>query len=114
MKMEHFPEDIRPYLIPRPEGEMRYQCLGCSEEFGIERLLYTCPACGQVLMLHNRLFGKLKETAGEKWQQVFDYRRMLNHQPLKGIFRFYEFIAPVIPLDRIVYLGGRRGITGSC
>jgi len=103
--MEHFPEGIRPYLVPRPEGEMRYQCLGCSEEFGIERLLYTCPACGQVLMLHNRLFGKLKETGGEKWQQVFDYRRMLNHQPLKGIFRFYEFIAPVIPLDRIVYLG---------
>ena len=30
---------------------------------------------------------------------------MLNHQSLKGVFRYYEFIAPVIPLDRIIYLG---------
>ena len=84
---------------------MRYRCLGCEGEFGIEQLLYTCPECGSVLLLHNKNFGKLKETEGQKWQQIFDYRRMLNHQSLKGIFRFYEFIAPVIPLDRIVYLG---------
>ncbi len=30
---------------------------------------------------------------------------MLNHRALKGIFRYYEFIAPVIPLDQIIYLG---------
>jgi len=30
---------------------------------------------------------------------------MLNDPSLKGIFRYYEFIAPVIPLDLIVYLG---------
>jgi threonine synthase len=30
---------------------------------------------------------------------------MLNHKAVKGIFRFYEFIAPIIPLDQIVYLG---------
>ncbi|HDM09833.1 MAG TPA: threonine synthase, partial [Desulfobacteraceae bacterium] len=36
---------------------------------------------------------------------IFDYRRMLNDPSLKGIFRYYEFIAPVIPLDLIVYLG---------
>jgi threonine synthase len=30
---------------------------------------------------------------------------MLNNQSLKGIFRYYEFIAPVIPLEDIVYLG---------
>lgn len=105
MRIEQFPEGVRPYLIPRTEGEMRYRCLGCEAEFGIERLLYTCPECGQVLLLHDKNFEKLKETGGQTWQQIFDYRRMLNHQSLKGIFRFYEFIAPVIPLDRIVYLG---------
>ncbi len=30
---------------------------------------------------------------------------MLNLPALKGIFRYYEFIAPSIPLEHIVYLG---------
>jgi threonine synthase len=30
---------------------------------------------------------------------------MLNEPPLKGIFLFYELIAPVIPLEDIIYLG---------
>ena len=105
MKIDQFPEWVRPYLVPRPEGDMLYRCLGCEEKFGIERLLYTCPECGQVLLLQDNNFSKLKETSGEKWREIFDYRRMLNQQSLNGIFRYYEFIAPVIPLDRIVYLG---------
>jgi threonine synthase len=47
----------------------------------------------------------IHETGGETWRRIFDYRRMLNRNALKGIFRYYEFIAPVIPLDRIIYLG---------
>jgi threonine synthase len=105
MKIEQFPEDIRPFLLPEPTGEMFYRCLGCRSEYGIDRLLYTCPDCGSVLLLHNKDFQKLKEVGGDRWRAIFDFRRMLNHQPLKGIFRYYEFIAPVIPLDRIVYLG---------
>ncbi|MBW1861936.1 MAG: threonine synthase, partial [Deltaproteobacteria bacterium] len=50
-------------------------------------------------------FGHLKEIGGERWREIFDYRRMLNHRSLKGIFLYYEFIAPVIPLDHIIYLG---------
>ncbi len=30
---------------------------------------------------------------------------MLNIPALKGIFLFYEFIGPVMPLDAIIYLG---------
>jgi threonine synthase len=30
---------------------------------------------------------------------------MLNVPALKGVFLFYELIAPIIPLDRIIYLG---------
>ncbi|MFC1868908.1 threonine synthase [Thermodesulfobacteriota bacterium] len=105
MKIDKFPEDIRHHLIPEPDGLMFYQCLGCKGEFGIDRMLYTCPECGTVLLLHDKNFDRIKETGGERWRRIFDYRRMLNHQPLKGIFRYYEFIAPVIPLDRIIYLG---------
>ncbi len=105
MKFEAFPEDIRSSLIPGPSGRMHYRCLGCAREHGIDRLLYTCPACGSVLLLENRDFERVKETGGEQWRRILDYRRMLNIQALKGVFRYYEFIAPVIPLERVLYLG---------
>jgi len=105
MKIDQFPEDIRSYLLPEPNGKMIYRCLGCQGEFGIERLLYTCPECGSVLMLHNKNQEPITEVGPEKWRTIFDYRRMLNENALKGIFRYYEFIAPVIPLDRIIFLG---------
>ncbi|GEM_PF-39368 len=105
VKLHRFPKKIRKRLVPEPFGTMRYQCLGCEESFGIERLLYTCPACGSVLMLRHEDEESLVRVGGEVWRDLFDYRRMLNHPPLKGIFRYYEFIAPVIPLEEIVYLG---------
>ena len=33
------------------------------------------------------------------------YRKMLNIPALKGIYRYHEFIGPVIPLKNIIYLG---------
>ncbi|MDZ7695983.1 MAG: threonine synthase [Deltaproteobacteria bacterium] len=105
MKIEQFPDNIRPHLIPEPNGRMVYQCLGCSGEFPIHKLLYTCPDCGQVLLLHNKNTASIDALDGPMWRKILDYRRMLNQNPLKGIFRYYEFIAPVIPLNHIIYLG---------
>jgi threonine synthase len=105
MKLDLFPEYIRPYIMPAPEGSMSYSCLGCNREFGIDKLLYTCPGCGSVLMLQDNNFSRFKGIGGDSWREIFDYRRMLNNQSLKGIFRYYEFIAPVIPIERIIYLG---------
>jgi len=105
VKLEDFPEDIRPYIIPKPQGEMFYRCLGCDNPFDIDRLLYTCPQCGGVLLLFDRNIRRIEEIGGKKWRKIFDYRRMLNDAPLKGIFRYYEFIAPILPLEHIVYLG---------
>ena len=102
---EQFPEHIRAHLIPKPSGRLIYRCLGCSAEFGIEQLLYTCPACDQVLLLYDDQFDRLKETPPDLWRQIFDYRAMLTIPALKGIYRYHEFIGPVIPLDAIVYLG---------
>jgi threonine synthase len=86
---EAFPQEIQPYLIPRPTGEMIYRCLGCSSEFDIEKLLYTCPRCGQVLLIHDRQFALRKQISGALWHQIFDYRRMLTLPALKGIYRFH-------------------------
>lgn len=105
MNIDTFPQKIQPHLIPRPGGRMIYRCLGCSSEFGIETLLYTCPRCGQVLLLHNPDIQQISGISGALWRDIFDYRSMLKLPALKGIYRYHEFIGPVIPLDDIVYLG---------
>ncbi|MFC1816217.1 threonine synthase [Thermodesulfobacteriota bacterium] len=105
MKPEEFPEEIRPYIIPKPAGRMIYRCLGCGHEYGIKKLLYTCPACGQVLLIYDLDFDRLKQIPAKMWRQIFDYRKMLTVPALKGIYLYHEFIGPVIPLNAIVHLG---------
>lgn len=105
MKPEDFPKEIQPFLIPEPAGSLIYRCLGCGMEYGIEKLLYTCPDCGQVLLIYDRNFDRLKKIPPKKWRQIFDYRKMLSVPALKGIYRYHEFIGSVVPLDAVVYLG---------
>ena len=105
MKLDDFPKEIRDAILPRHAGRLIYRCLGCSREFGIEELLYVCPDCGQVLLLYDLNFKQLSRTPGTEWRRIFDYRKLLNIPALKGIYRYHEFIGPVIPLDAVVYLG---------
>ena len=105
MKLDDFPTEIRSHLMPSHAGELVYRCLGCRREYGIKKLLYVCPECGQVLLIYDQNFARLKKTPGELWRRIFDYRKMLNIDALKGIYRFHEFIGPVIPLESVIYLG---------
>jgi len=105
VKPDNFPEEIRPHLLPSHQGRLMYRCLGCQGEFGIEKLAYVCPECGQILLIYDQNFERLKEIPGELWQRIFDYRRMLNVDALKGIYRYHEFIGPLIPLEDVIYLG---------
>ncbi len=105
MNIADFPKEIQPRLLPAHEGRVVYRCLGCGGQFGIEELLYVCPECREVLLLEDLHFDRLKATAGRTWRRVFDYRKMLTLPALKGIYRYHEFIGPVIPLEAVVYLG---------
>lgn len=105
MKFENFPENIKPYLIPQEGGNLIYRCLGCDRQFGIEKLLYTCPDCGQVLLINDSDFDRLKKISPNLWHRIFDYRKMLTLPWAKGIYRYHEFIGPVIPPESVVYLG---------
>jgi threonine synthase len=105
MKSESFPKNIRPYIIPGHKGDLVYRCLGCGREYGIEKLLYTCPDCSKVLLIQDLNFAFLKRIPGKKWREIFDYRRMLKIPALKGIYRYHEFIGPIIPLSSVIYLG---------
>jgi threonine synthase len=105
MNLEKFPKEIQSNLIPKAKGNLIYRCLTCENEFLIDELLYVCPDCGQVLLIHDLDFQKQMEIPGHIWRLIFDYRKMLKIPALKGIYLYHEFIGPVIPLDDIIYLG---------
>ena len=105
MKPEDFPEHIQEHLIPEVGGQVVYRCLDCGTEYDIDRLLYTCPACHSVLLLTDLAIDRLKKIPSDTWHEVFDYRKMLNIPALQGIYRYHEFIGPMMPLDAIIYLG---------
>ncbi|MDL1970571.1 MAG: threonine synthase [Candidatus Desulfofervidaceae bacterium] len=105
MKADNLPEQVQPYLLPKPQGNLVYRCLQCGAEYPIEEFLYTCPKCHGIFMLPDKDFDRLKEIPGSLWREIFDYRKVLNIPGLKGIFLFHEFIAPLIPVEDIVYLG---------
>jgi threonine synthase len=105
MKFEDFPQDVRPFLTPKPQGQVVYECLGCGANHAPNRLVYTCPGCGGLLMLVDKQAHKLKEKPGSFWRKLFDYRRISNLEATKGVFTFHEFLAPNIPTQDIVYLG---------
>ena len=47
----------------------------------------------------------MKEKGGQYWRDLFDARRATRSKALRGIFRFYELMAPVLEEEDIVYLG---------
>jgi len=91
--------------VPAHQGRLVYRCLGCGAQLGIEQLLYVCPECRQVLLLEDANFERLKAVPGALWRRIFDYRKMLTVPALRGIYRYHEFIGPVIPLEAVLYLG---------
>ncbi|MEI6126044.1 MAG: threonine synthase [Pseudomonadota bacterium] len=105
MKPEKFPSHIQKYLIPEYEGDVVYECIACEKTFSLDQFLYTCPDCKSLLKLRDRNFDQLKKIDGRLWQEIFDYRRMLAMEPLRGIFLFKELLFPSIPLQDVIYLG---------
>lgn len=95
--------------FPAYRGRMEYVCLDCGARYPGDDLLYTCPQCGGVFLLENLDFPNLKERSGQEWRQIFDDRSATRVTALKGIFRYYELLAPLLDEDDIVYLG--EGIT---
>ena len=91
--------------FPSYRGQMQYTCLGCNSTYGIAELLYTCPACGHVLLLEDTTFDDLKKTSAAEWRAIFDARASSPITALRGIFRFYELMAPVVEEEDILFLG---------
>ena len=95
--------------FPAYRGRMEYVCLDCGARYPGDSLLYTCPQCGGVFLLENLDFERLKERGGAAWRELFDARAATRDTALKGIFRYYELLAPLLEQEDIVYLG--EGLT---
>ena len=101
-------------IFPSYRGEMEYVCLGCQARYPIDELHYTCPQCKGVFLLEDTRFGELEKTSGQAWRDLFDQRAATKNPALRGIFRFYELMAPVVGEEDIVYLGeGNTPVTRS-
>lgn len=91
--------------FPAYRGKMEYVCLNCGERYPVDRLLYACPACGGVFLLRDADFDRLKARDGASWRALFDERATTRRRALRGIFRFYELMAPVLEEEDILFLG---------
>ncbi len=97
------------HAFPLYRGQMEYVCLACGTRYCADDLLYTCPGCASVLLLEDVHFDTLKTHDGAYWRTLFDTRAATRCTPLRGIFRYYELLAPILEEQDIVYLG--EGIT---
>lgn len=91
--------------FPSYRGHMEYRCLGCGTRRSVDSLLYTCPDCGGVFLLENTDFDSLKQHDGQYWRDLFDARLATRTTALRGVFTYYELLAPVFDEQDIVYLG---------
>ena len=91
--------------FPVYRGDLHYACTGCGRTHSIDELVYTCPACSEVLLLEDASFDSLKTRSGAEWRTLFDRRAASKTTALRGIFRFYELIAPVMEEEDILYMG---------
>ena len=91
--------------FPKYRGTLEYFCLGCGERYGSDELHYTCPKCGGVFLLEDTTFDELKKSSGAEWRRIFDERAATKNTALRGIFRFYEILAPIMDEADILYLG---------
>ena len=100
--------------FPTWRGRLEYVCLGCGARYPADDLLYTCPQCGGVFLLQDLDFNELKKKPGAEWRALFNARAATRVTALRGIFRFYELLAPVLDEEDIVYLGeGQTPIVGA-
>ena len=91
--------------FPQRRTRMEYVCMACGHRHPVDSLLYTCPDCGGVLLLEDLDFDDMKKQGAQYWRDLFDARRATRTRALRGVFRFYELMAPVLEEEDIVYLG---------
>jgi threonine synthase len=95
-----------PDVFPAYRGRMEYACLDCGARHPGDDLLYACPDCGGVFLLEDLDSGRLADMGdGIHWRKLFDARSASRRKALRGVFRYYELMAPALEEEDILFLG---------
>ena len=83
----------------------QFRCIGCGATFPVEKVIYACERCGELLEVeHPR--SAWRSLSPKEWQRRFGERR-LSPQPTdqSGVWRFREWVMPIVEEEEIVTLG---------
>jgi len=80
-----------------------FRCFrGCSGEYSLYDVIYTCPTCGGLLEVHHEL-GPLREHSADEWKKRLDGRVGSTQWPYgSGVWGMREWVAPSIRDENVV------------
>ena len=86
-----------------------FQCInGCSGQFGLNEVIYRCPACGDLLEVCHDM-EQLKTRNADEWRELFEKRYRKHEWPYgSSVWGKKELVCPNIDNNNIVstYEGG--------
>ena len=86
-----------------------FQCInGCSGRYGLNEIIYECPACGELLEVTHDI-DALKTRSAQQWKDLFDERYRRHDWPYgSSIWGKKELVCPNVDNKNIVstYEGG--------
>jgi threonine synthase len=88
----------------------KFRCIaGCSGEYPLDRVIYRCPSCGELLEVVHDLAALRARTASD-WKAVFAERWRSVEEPFgSGVWGKYEWVAPQVTTSNIVSMA--EGVT---
>jgi threonine synthase len=81
----------------------RFRCIaGCAGDYPLDRVIYRCPTCGELLEVVHDVDALRTLTAGE-WKQRFADRWRSTDEPYgSGVWGKHEWVAPQLRVENIV------------
>lgn len=89
------------------DSSSRFRCISssCQAEYPLTAVVYRCQRCGSLLEVDHRR-ELWREKNSKEWKELWQKRRGFWQKPwYSGVWRYYEWVLPVIPPDRVVTLG---------
>ncbi len=86
-----------------------FQCIeGCPERYPLDKVIYRCPRCGELLEVRHDM-DALRATSGAEWRRIWDRRYRSTEWPYgSSVWGKKELVCPAVRDENIVslYEGG--------
>ena len=86
-----------------------FQCIeGCPERYPLDKVIYRCPRCGELLEVRHDM-DALRATSGGEWRRIWDRRYRSTERPYgSSVWGKKELVCPAVRDENIVslYEGG--------